>query len=136
MKIANEYLEYVKGKSTAYEMWTALQQVFARKGANVADTTLNDNDPGEFSLLADPASISLPKDNAFVINCYLDSGVTEIMVNSVFLNKMTNVKELTSPIRVKTAKANEIVHATHTGDIKLVYIEDSIRNTISFTDIL
>ncbi|KAF2890289.1 hypothetical protein ILUMI_15884, partial [Ignelater luminosus] len=41
-----------------------------------------------------------------------------------------------SPIRVKTAKANEILHATHTGDIKLMYIEDSIRNTISCTDIL
>ncbi|KAF2890896.1 hypothetical protein ILUMI_15277, partial [Ignelater luminosus] len=90
MKIVDdEYLEYVEGKSTAYEMWTALQQAFARKekmdkhflrfdktirdlksagatveemdiinhakkkknnlqkGANVADTTLNDSDPGK-----------------------------------------------------------------------------------------
>ncbi|KAF2892149.1 hypothetical protein ILUMI_14024 [Ignelater luminosus] len=108
----------------------------SNQGANVADTTLNDSDPGKFSLLADPASTALPKGNEFVINCYLDSGSTEIMVNSVFLSKMTNVKELASPIRVKTAKANEILHATHTGDIKLVYIKDSIRNTICFTDIL
>ncbi|KAF2891213.1 hypothetical protein ILUMI_14961 [Ignelater luminosus] len=107
-----------------------------QKGANVADTTLNDSDSGEFSLLADPASTSLPKGNEFVINCHLDSGATEIMVISVFLNRMTNLKELASPIRVKTAKANEILHATHIGDIKFVYIEDSIRNTISFTDIL
>lgn len=31
-RISDEYLEYVKGKPTAYDMWSTLQKVFARKG--------------------------------------------------------------------------------------------------------